>query len=138
MIASRTTTLWGLVAGAVLASACTRTVVYQERNPKPVVVTDTKGGPPSHAPAHGYRCKHAKDNVVLVYDADVDVYVVSGYKNCWFSAGQYFRDTGISWEWSVSIEGPWKVVTRDSDVPPGLRHSGHKHGKEKKEKNKQK
>jgi hypothetical protein len=134
MSASRITIITTIVAAAALTPACTRTVAYQERDAKPVVVADNPGGPPAHAPAHGYRHRHAKDNVVLVYDADIDVYVVSGYEACYFSAGQYFRDAGSSWEWSVSIEGPWKAVAHDSDVPPGLRHRGHGYGKAKKNK----
>jgi len=120
------------VVAAVLTPACTRTVVYQERNPKPVVVTDEHHGPPPHAPANGYRYKHSKDNVTLVYDAGIDVYVVSGYKDCYYSAGQYFRLVKSSWEWSVTIEGQWKVVSHSSDVPSGLRHKhghGNDHGK---------
>jgi hypothetical protein len=130
MFASRFALFATVVAAAGLTSACTRTVVYQERDAKPVVVSD-KNGPPPHAPAHGYRHRHARDDVTLVYDADLDVYVVTGYEACYFSAGQYFRDTGTAWEWSVSIEGPWKVVEHNSDVPPGLRHRGHKHGRDK-------
>jgi len=125
MHASRTMIL-ATIAAAALSAACTRTVVYQEREHKPVVVTQEKeNGPPPHAPAHGYRHKHAKDDVTLVYDSGIDVYVVTGYKGVYFSAGQYFRDSGSSWEWSVSIEGPWKVVAKSSDVPTGLREKGH-------------
>ena len=131
MNSNRLTTLVTIAAAAAAMSACTRTVVYQERNTKPVVVSDEKSGPPPHAPAHGYRHKHARDNVTLVYDTGIDVYIVTGYKDCYFSAGQYFRDAGVSWEWSVSIEGPWKVVTQSSDLPSGLRQKGHNKGKHK-------
>lgn len=129
------------LAATALTAACTRTVVYQEqeRGPKPVVVSEEKGnGPPPHAPAHGYRHKHAKDNVTLVYDTGIDVYIVSGIPGCYFSAGQYYRDTGSTWEWSVSIEGPWKVVKSSTDLPSGLRTKGHEHGKKHKEKNESK
>jgi hypothetical protein len=128
-----TTRLWLLtvVAATTALVGCTRTVVYHERDPKPVVVKDVEPGPPPHAPAHGYRHKHAGDGVILVYDTDIDVYVVNGHRDCYYSAGQYFRLAEASWEWSVNIEGPWKVVAHSSDLPPGLRH--HKHGKAGKE-----
>ena len=119
--------LVALLAAAGLSSACTRAVVYKEKesSPKPVIVED-EHGPPSHAPAWGYRRNHADDDGELVYDADIHVYVVSGYPDCYYSAGQYFRFIDGCWEWSVSIEGEWKSVTRSSDLPPGLRE---KHGK---------
>jgi hypothetical protein len=114
---------------AATSAACTRTVVYKEKSSGPVLV-DEKNGPPDHAPAYGYRRNHAgADDVVLVYDATIGVYVVSGYDECYYSAGQYFRFVSARWEWSVSLGGTWKVVTKISDVPPGLRnHRGHGHG----------
>jgi hypothetical protein len=117
------------LAAACLSLACTRAVVYKESSPHPVIVAnDNEPGPPPHAPAHGYRRNHG--DVVLVYDAGIDVYVVSGYDNCYYSSGQYFRFVDGSWEWSVSIEGKWRIVTRTSDLPPGLRHK-HGNGKAK-------
>ena len=117
---------------AVGTLACAKkTVVYQERDRNVPVVTDHPG-PPPHAPAHGYRMKHAHDGVELVYDADIDVYVVTGITNCYYSAGQYFRFEAGTWEWSASIDGSWKVVSSASDLPPGLRHKhGKGHGKKK-------
>jgi hypothetical protein len=130
-----TTTRVALIASlAVLAATlgcAKKTVVYQERDTD-VVVVDGRGGPPPHAPAHGYRLKHAHDNVELVYDADIDVYIVTGFDCCYYSAGQYFRFEAKTWEWCASVNGPWKVVTHDSDLPPGLRHKhGKGHGKKK-------
>jgi len=96
------------VVAASLTPACTRSIAYQERDVQPAVVTE-RGQ--------------------LVYDADTDVYVVSGYENCYYSAGQYFRRVGSSWEWSVNVESGWTVVSHSSDVPSGLRHKKHGHGK---------
>jgi hypothetical protein len=125
------------IAATALTAACTRTVVHQERSNKPVVVSHEEGnGPPPHAPAHGYRHKHAKDDVTLVYDTGIDVYIVSGMPGCYFSAGQYYRDSGTAWEWSVSIEGPWKTVKSSTDLPPGLRAKGHDKGNKHKDENK--
>jgi len=119
------------LVAAGLSAACTRAVVYKESSPKPVVVQEDEHGPPDHAPAYGYRRNHAGDDVVLVYDAGIDVYVVKGYDNCYYSSGQYFRFMDGQWEWSVSVESGWRIVEHISDVPPGLRHKhgdGHGHG----------
>ena len=108
-----------------MATACTRTVVYKEDSHGPILV-DEKNGPPAHAPAYGYRRNHEGDDVVLVYDPTLKVYVVSDYDDCYYSSGQYFRFVSNQWEWSVSLGGTWKIVSRMSEVPPGLRdHHGH-------------
>ena len=122
--------------GAVALMGCTRTVVYKEKDPRDpktkepaVVVIDNdndRKGPPSHAPAHGWRHKNEKDGAEMVYDSGLDVFVVVGQRDCYFSAGQYFRYSSGSWEWSVQIGGPWKFVATYSDVPPSLTE---KHGK---------
>ena len=114
-----------IVAAAGLSAACTRAVVYKESSPRPVIVQE-RSGPPPHAPAHGYLHKHPEDNVVLVYDTGLDVYIVSGYRDCYYSAGQYFRFVHGSWEWSVSISSGWKIVADYHDVPVSL---CAKHGK---------
>jgi len=117
------------LVAAGLSAACTRAVVYKESSPGPVVVED-KHGPPDHAPAWGYRRHHEDGDAELVYDSTIEVYVVSGYDDCYYSAGQYFRFFDSRWEWSVSLGGTWKIVKNNSDLPPGLRHS-HEHGKAK-------
>jgi hypothetical protein len=86
-----------------------------------VEVTTDKPGPPDHAPAHGYRKKQGNESVVLVYDAGLGVYIVSGYDNCYYTAGQFYRKVEGAWEWSVCIDGPWKAVGHRNDLPPGLR-----------------
>ena len=85
------------------------------------VAQEEKGGPPDHAPAHGYRDKQGNQNVVLEYDARLDVYVVSGYDDCYYTAGQFYRKVQGAWEWSVCIDGPWRAVSHRNDLPPGLR-----------------
>ena len=126
-------TLIVLVAVAACSLGCAKkTVVYQERDRNVPPVVDNHPGPPPHAPAHGYRMKHAHDGVELVYDADIDVYIVTGFTNCYYSAGQYFRFEAGTWEWSASVEGVWKGVSSSNDLPPGLRHKhGNGHGKKK-------
>ena len=123
-----------LVVAAGFCTACaTRAVVYKEGSPRPVVVED-EHGPPPHAPAHGYRCHH--DGVMLVWDSGMAVYVVSGYRDCYYSDGMYFRYADGDWQFSVSINSGWKVVADYHDVPSGPRgrhgnghgHQGHDNG----------
>ena len=128
MNANRLTMIATVIAATSIVVGCTRAVVYKENDVPLVAGKVEPNGPPSHAPAHGYRLKHARDGVELMYDADIDVYVVVGYEDCWYTAGQYFRLGDHRWEWSVNVEGPWKVVAHESDVPPGLRHP-HGHGR---------
>lgn len=113
-----------ILALAASVLACTKAVVQQERDPNAGVIV--KDAPPAQAPANGARMKHGDKGVELVYDADIDVYVVQGVANCYYSAGQYLRFESRVWEWSASIDGPWKHLTCESDLPPGLRH---RHGK---------
>lgn len=124
-----------IIAAAMTAACASRTVVYKESSPKTVVIDDDQGGPPPHAPAHGYRAKHEDDNVVLVYDKRLEVYVVSGYPDCYYTAGQYFRFVDGSWEWSVSINAGWRIVADYREVPSSL---CAKHGKGKSHGNKHK
>jgi hypothetical protein len=117
-----------LLVVAAASSACTRAIVYRESSSGPVLV-DEKNGPPDHAPAYGYRRNHpGDDDVVLVYDASLEVYVVSGYDDCYYCGGQYFRFLVDHWEWSVSVGGTWKLVKDERDLPPGLR-GRHGHGR---------
>lgn len=127
-----------IVIAAGILSACTRAVVYKESSPKPVykqksptpvIISEDGHGPPPHAPAHGYRAKHQGDDVVLVYDRHLAVYVVSGQRDCYYSAGQYFRFVDGSWEWSVSVSTGWAVVASYHDVPSSLcaKHGKGKH-----------
>ena len=132
-----------VVIAACTTSACSRKVVYKERGSnEPVVVhdhDDDRNGPPPHAPAHGYRHKHQGDDVVLVYDKHLDVYVVNGYRDCYYSAGQYFRFVDGSWEWSVSVSTGWKIVADYREVPSSLcsKHGkGNSHGNKHKNKGK--
>ena len=136
MNASQLAPLAAIIIAAGMMSACAkRTVVYKESSSKTVIVNDDDhGGPPPHAPAHGYRAKHEHDNAVLVYDKRLAVYVVSGYPDCYYSAGQYFRFVDGSWEWSVSINTGWKIVADYREVPSSLctKHGkGKGHGKNK-------
>jgi hypothetical protein len=98
-----------------------------------------ESGPPPYPPDDGYRWRHPRDRVVLVYEADVSVYVVSGYRNCYYYGGQYYRLNGDSWYITSHIDGPWTTVSYKA-IPSGLhrkykdnpgqanKHHGHGHG----------
>jgi hypothetical protein len=109
-----------VAAGAVLtlaAVSCSthRTVVYSTTSPRKI------GGPPPHAPAHGYRHKHR--DVELVYDSRMAVYVVNRHPQHYFDADRFYRCRANVWEVSLSIEGPWGVTTIEQ-LPAGLqRHA---------------
>jgi hypothetical protein len=83
------------------------------------------GGPPPHAPAHGYRRHHQGHD--LVFDSDLGVYAVVGLSNVWFLNGSYFRISGDQWEMSVGTGGPWRVAAV-SAVPGRLYAKRHPHG----------
>ncbi len=109
--------LGALLLGAVLTAAgCTH---HHERW---VVQAPTarKQGPPPHAPAHGYRYKHAQHGVELVFDAKLRVYVVAGHLNHYFHDGHYYRQRDGTWQVSVDLRRGWKRLAA-SALPAGLR-----------------
>jgi len=83
------------------------------------------GGPPPHAPAHGYRRNHQGHD--LVFDSDLGVYLVVGLSSVWFLDGSYFRISGDHWEVSAATRGPWRVAA-SSAVPARLYAKRHPHG----------
>ncbi len=121
MFAVRTLMIIALASGTVALAGCSTTKVAGKSSPHDVGVEKNEPGPPDHAPAYGYRDKHGNSKVVLVYDDRMDVYAVSGYDDCYYTAGQFYRKVQGAWEWSVCIDGPWKSVARRDDLPPGLR-----------------
>jgi hypothetical protein len=103
--------------------------VYQARpHPAPapqVVVVHEGGGPPPHAPAHGYRRKQkdAHGELELSFDAGLGVYVVVGFPNLYFYGDHYFRLADAGWQISVRHDSGF-VAAAERDVPPGLRAKG--------------
>lgn len=83
------------------------------------------GGPPPHAPAHGYRAKHRHHD--MVYDSRLGAYVVLGYDDHYYNDGWYFRYRDGLWQINADLGGrDW----RDADqyrVPEGLRHSKYRY-----------
>lgn len=121
MFAVRTLMIIVLAASMAALIGCSSKVASKSASPHDVEISKDKPGPPDHAPAYGYRKKQGNESVVLVYDSGLDVYVVSGHDDCYYTAGQFYRRIQGAWEWSVCIEGPWKAVAHRNDLPPGLR-----------------
>ena len=80
-------------------------------------------GPPSHAPAHGYRHKH-HSGAEFRFDSQLGVYIVLGQAELYFHDGLFVRIHNGSWQVSASFDGPWKSKSTEW-VPPGLRSKHH-------------
>ena len=81
-----------------------------------------KHGPPPHAPAHGYRHKHAAHGVELVFDTKIGVYTVSGRRDHYFLDDHYYRLHDGAWSVSVELGSGWTHIA-DHKLPKGLRPS---------------
>ncbi|HXV15003.1 MAG TPA: hypothetical protein VEC56_12425 [Candidatus Krumholzibacteria bacterium] len=106
---------------AAVVIGCSGKVATKSPSSRDVIIVKDEPGPPDHAPAHGHRKKQGNQSVILEYDERMDLYVVSGYDDCYYTAGQFYRKVKGAWEWSVCIDGPWKAVAHRNDLPPGLR-----------------
>jgi len=113
-----------LISGSLVLSSCAGSVSHrvavEPRTSEAVVIVEK--GPPSHAPAHGYRHKHG--NVVIVYEASLGVYLVDGYRGVYFYDGYFFRTRHGDWQRSREFRGPWKLVSQ-SRLPKGLQTTQH-------------
>jgi hypothetical protein len=96
-------------------------VFLAPRPSEPVVVRQP--GPPSHAPAHGYRRKH-QSGAELRFDASLGVYIVIGHTGIYFHDGWFIRMHSDTWQVSATLGGPWKPRAAEW-VPPGLRSKHH-------------
>jgi hypothetical protein len=106
----------GVIALSLAGSGCTR-VIVQESVPQKVSRGD---GPPSHAPAHGYRARSAQ-GVEMVFDSGLGVFVVLGTPGAYFWRDFYYRqDRGGRWERCDRLDGAWMGIVETS-LPPGLR-----------------
>jgi hypothetical protein len=116
----RTAGILGALVIVVTIGGC-QGVVSTPRTSEPVAVHQT--GPPSHAPAHGYRRKH-QSGAELQFDSHLEVYIVLGRTDVYFHDGWFIRIRSGIWQVSASLEGPWH--TKDAEwVPPGLRSKHH-------------
>ena len=96
----------------LMTTSCSRHRACHE----PVIIKS--GGPPAHAPAHGYRRKHVH-GWELVFDSDLGVYVVVGLSDHYYHDGYFFRLSGGIWEKCPKPDGRWKIVS-DNSLPIGL------------------
>ena len=80
--------------------------------------TVSKGGPPAHAPAYGYRRKQV-EGMELVFDSSLGLYVVVGLSDHYYNDGYFYRLRGGLWEMSKKPDIGWKVVS-GSSLPMGL------------------
>ena len=125
-------TLLCAVATLCLTAACSNS---PSRSDVYVAPKATAGGPPAHAPAHGYRNKEHKQRykgVDLVFDTGLGVYVVVDMDEYFFDNGSFYRYRDNNWEVSIDIDRGWMIVA-SSKIPHGLlasRH-GNGHGKDK-------
>ena len=90
-------------------------------------------GPPPHAPAHGHRHKRHRDDVELVFDSGLGVYLVVDRPDYYWHRDRYLHWSSGSWRVSHRIDGDWAVVS--VDVVPVALHSKYSkrkhHGKAK-------
>jgi hypothetical protein len=96
-------------------------IVLAPRPSEPVVVRQP--GPPSHAPAHGYRHKH-QSGAELRFDSNLDVYIVVGQTDVYFHDGWFIRIRSGAWQVSAALNGPWEPKAAEW-IPPGLRSKHH-------------
>jgi len=84
------------------------------------------GGPPPHAPAHGYRHKqpHHGQSLELVFDSDIGAYLVVGLPNHYYWNGYYLRIDGNQWYASVDLDGGWERRSDDA-LPSGMKRKKH-------------
>lgn len=88
------------------------------------------GGPPPHAPAHGYRRKHRDAGgveVEVVFDTSIGVYVVLGRHDHYWDGKHYFRWNDGRWEVSMELGSRWSSASA-AELPPGLAKR-HRRGK---------
>ena len=113
-----------IVAGAALGAMLGGCVYHHQHRPPDEQAEARKGGPPPWAPAHGYRHKH-QGGVDLVFDSDLEVYVVVGYPGHYFHRDRYYRHVDGHWRIGLSINGLWSRVRLEA-VPTGIRHRHEK------------
>ncbi len=109
----KNTLLLAVIVGASALAAISCTVMYS--------------GPPPAA-AHGQVVVHGGTN--LVFDADLGLYLVTGYPDYYYFDGYYYHvyERG-HYERCRTIDGSWRSVS-SSSLPPGL---AKKYGEEPRE-----
>ncbi|MFQ5698723.1 MAG: hypothetical protein ACE5IL_10630 [Myxococcota bacterium] len=94
-------------------------------------------GPPSHAPAHGYRREHEEvheraslpSGVELVFDRRLGIYLLVGLADYYYDGHRYYRRHRGQWQVSLELGRGWTRITVGG-LPRGLRASKrHSHRK---------
>lgn len=106
--------------------------VHSERAPK---VVGHGHGPPPHAPAHGHRHKRHQDQLELIFDAGLGVYVVVDRPNYYWHRDRYLHWASGSWRVSHRLGGSWVEISSEA-VPAGLVAKHSKHHRKKKHRGK--
>ncbi|MCX4189573.1 hypothetical protein [Methylophaga sp. OBS3] len=78
-----------------------------------------RGGPPPHAPAHGYRHKHYNHD--LEFDSRLGVYAVIGRPDYYYWDSRYYRYYDGYWQFAADLDGRW--YRDDGHVPRQLYRS---------------
>lgn len=89
--------LLAVLLAPLLASGCAKNQYYEPGY--------SRGGPPPHAPAHGYRHKHGNQN--LVFDSGLGVYVVLDRPDHYFWDNRFYRYHRGDWQFADDLDGRW-------------------------------
>lgn len=77
-----------------------------------------RGGPPPHAPAHGYRHKHKNHD--MRYDSALGVYVLLDLLDYYYDGDRYYRYRDGDWQYARELDNErWRKADRRS-VPERL------------------
>lgn len=127
--------VWMIAVSLLLMTGCTVTQAGVHVSSEPSgTYTTQKGGPPPHAPAHGYRAKHHGHN--MRYDSGTGVYAVISYADTYFFNNLYFKmDSSGRWMVSSALDRGW-TYGRDYQVPKKLKDKYKKKDKHHKHKKK--
>ena len=123
----------GMLAALLMGSLSAASGCVHHHHPVMTPPAHAQGhGPPPHAPAHGYRHKHHRDGVNLVFDSGLGVYVVADWPGYYWHVDRYLRWAAGEWRVSSRIDGTWVVVSSNR-VPVKLvakqREKAHRHHK---------
>jgi hypothetical protein len=102
------------------ACASTRVGVQVGRGKGPTVSSKSKGGPPEHAPAHGYRAKHAYryyPGAYVYFDLDREVY--------FYIESGHWKVTSCLPRTYYQLLGDYVMIEMESDRPY-TEHKKHK------------
>ena len=77
----------------ILGSGLSCTNASLKHPPTVTIKPKKSNGPPSHAPAQGYRAR-TSDGVEVVYNSRLGVYVVFGISSYYYSNELYYRVNG--------------------------------------------